>query len=47
MTDEIRCAVELRSDDTRQGPGRLVGRIMTYGERATGPARNCLKSLAR
>ena len=35
MKDEIRCAVELRSDDTRQGPGRLVGRIMTYGERAT------------
>ena len=35
MKDEIRCAVELRSDDTRQGPGRLVGRIMTYGELAT------------
>ena len=35
MKDEIRCSVELRSDDTRQGPGRLVGRIMKYGERAT------------
>ena len=34
MKDEIRCAVELRSDDTRQGPGRLVGRIITYGARA-------------
>ena len=34
MKDEIRCAVELRNDDTRQGPGRLVGRILRYGERA-------------
>ena len=34
MNDEIRCAVELRADDTRQGPGRLVGRILRYGERA-------------
>ena len=34
MNDEIRCAVELRADDTRQGPGRLVGRIVRYGERA-------------
>ena len=34
MNDEIRCAVELRSDETRSGPGRLVGRILRYGERA-------------
>ena len=34
MNDEIRCAVELRADETRQGPGRLVGRIVRYGERA-------------
>ena len=34
MNDEIRCAVELRADETRQGPGRLVGRILRYGERA-------------
>ena len=34
MKDEIRCAVECRQDETRQGPGRLVGRILTYGERA-------------
>ena len=35
MRDEIRCSVECRQDETRQGPGRLVGRILTYGERAT------------
>ena len=34
MNDEIRCSVELRADETRQGPGRLVGRIVRYGERA-------------
>ena len=34
MTDEIRCAIECREDETRQGPGRLVGRILRYGERA-------------
>ena len=34
MRDEIRCAVECRQDDTRSGPGRLVGRLLTYGERA-------------
>ena len=32
--NEIRCSIECREDDTRQGPGRLVGRILTYGERA-------------
>ena len=34
MTDEIRCAVECREDETRSGPGRLIGRILTYGQRA-------------
>ena len=34
MKDEIRCAVECRQDETRSGPGRLVGRILTYGQRA-------------
>ena len=34
MKDEIRCAVEFREDETRRGPGRLVGRILTYGQRA-------------
>ena len=29
---EIRCAVEVRAADT--GPGRLVGTLLTYGERA-------------
>ena len=31
---EIRCAVECREDETRSGPGRLIGRILTYGQRA-------------
>ena len=38
--DEIRCAIELRQDETRQGPGRIVGRLITYGERAGRPRRN-------
>ena len=32
--DEIRCAVEVRQDESRQSPGRLIGRILRYGERA-------------
>ena len=32
--DEIRCAVELRQDDSRTSPGRLYGVLITYGERA-------------
>ena len=32
--DEIRCAVELRQDDSRTSPGRLYGVLMRYGERA-------------
>ena len=35
MSDEIRCSIECREDETRRGPGRIVGRILTYGERAT------------
>ena len=35
MTDEIRCSVSCEEDRTRSGPGRIVGRILTYGERAT------------
>ena len=31
---EIRCAIELRVDDTRQSPGRIVGSLLTYGQRA-------------
>ena len=31
---EIRCRIECRADDTRQSPGRLYGRLLTYGERA-------------
>lgn len=34
MTDEIRCSVELRADDAMASPGRIVGTLLTYGERA-------------
>ena len=34
MKDEIRCSIEVREDEARLGPGRLVGTIMRYGERA-------------
>ena len=34
MTTEFRCAVELRDDDDMASPGRLVGTLMKYGERA-------------
>ena len=32
--DEIRCALELRADESRQSPGRLVGTLLTYEQRA-------------
>ena len=32
---ELRCAIELRADDSRQSPGRIVGTLMTYGQRAS------------
>ena len=35
MITEIRCKVELREDDTRETPGRLVGTLLTYNERAS------------
>ena len=34
MSDEIRCKVEFRADDSRASPGRLVGTLLVYGERA-------------
>ena len=34
MADELRCSVELREDVSRTSPGRLVGTLLTYGERA-------------
>ena len=34
MDNEIRCSIEVRADDTRRSPGRLVGTLLTYGERA-------------
>ena len=33
-TRELRCAIELRADESRQSPGRIVGTLITYGERA-------------
>ena len=33
--EEIRCKVEYRADDTREGPGRLVGTLLVFGERAS------------
>ena len=32
---EIRCAIEYRADDTRQSPGRIVGTLLTYEQRAS------------
>ena len=31
---EIRCAIELRADETRLTPGRIVGTLMEYEKRA-------------
>ena len=33
--DEVRCSIELRADDTRSGPGRLTGTLITEGEQAS------------
>ena len=35
MKDEIRFQIEVRADEARQGPGRLVGLLMKYGAQAT------------
>ena len=32
--DEIRCALEIRADETMASPGRLFGTLLTYGEKA-------------
>ena len=34
-TTEIRCSIELRADASRESPGRIVGTLLTYGERAS------------
>ena len=31
---EIRCQIEFRQDEIRQSPGRVVGTLLTYAERA-------------
>ena len=35
QTTEIRCALEIREDQSRLSPGRIVGTLLTYGERAS------------
>ena len=30
---EIRCAIELREDESRRSPGRIVGKLLEYGEK--------------
>ena len=32
--DEIRCTIEIRQDDSRASPGRIVGTLMDYETRA-------------
>ena len=32
--DEIRCAISLELDELRSGPGRIVGQLIPYGQRA-------------
>ena len=32
--DELRCSIEIREDEGRQSPGRIVGVLLTYGKRA-------------
>ena len=32
---ELRCAIEYRADETRQSPGRIVGTLLTYEQRAS------------
>ena len=34
MKTELRCAIELRSDETRTSPGRIVGTLIEYEKRA-------------
>ena len=34
MKTEFRCAIEVRADETRRGPGRLTGVLITEGEQA-------------
>ena len=33
--NELRCTIEVRADESRQSAGRLVGTLLTYGERAS------------
>ena len=33
--DELRCKIEVREDESRESPGRLVGVLLRYGEVAS------------
>lgn len=47
--DEIRCSVDFLPDETRQGPGRIVGTILRFGEQIVhtkGPEQFEARSLA-
>lgn len=33
-TRELRCEIEIREDESRASPGRIVGTLITYGQRA-------------
>ena len=44
---EIRCAIEVRQDAERRGPGRLVGTLLTYGERASDRAETFARNSLR
>ena len=41
--DEIRCSIEVREDESRESPGRMVGNsCFTYGEQASDQTgKNC------
>ena len=42
MSDEIRCALSYEPDETRSSPGRLIAKLLSYGEIVThekGPER--------
>ena len=32
--DELRCSIEIRADDTNESPGRIVGTLLAFGEKA-------------
>ena len=43
MTESIHCEIELRADDSRASPGRVVGTLLEYGQRARDRAERFLE----